>query len=392
MLNMTHSVTSGPGKGGNGDATGSDRVAVRIRGLVKRFVRTDGTEVMAIDHSTLDIHAGEFVVLLGPSGCGKTTLLRSIAGLERPDAGEIEIAGVTHFSSKAKLNTPPERRGLSMIFQSYALWPHMSIVENVAYPLESRRGRSITREQIRSKVHEALALVGIDELATQYPGRISGGQQQRVALARALVAGDDLILFDEPLSNVDAKVREQLRTEMLRMQQRLGFAAVYVTHDQAEAMAMADRIVVMDSGQIVQVGSPQEIYDRPANRYVANFVGTLNEVSGVVRSFEAGTMTIETALGALSHSHLPGVVVGDRVVVAWRPEKTVLSLTPTVGTNWWSARLENQLFGGHYVESVLATDEGAVRAWHGPGDFDVAEDGVVWFAPASGATHVFQLS
>ena len=213
----------------SGIDAGRDRSepAVRLSGLSKSFRRADGAVVRAIDDVDLDVEPGEFVVLLGPSGCGKTTLLRTIAGLETPDRGRIEISGRTHFSSERGIAEPPERRGISMIFQSYALWPHMTVFKNVAYPLQSRR--RVPKHDIAGRVRRALAQVGIDELERQHPAQLSGGQQQRVALARALVSQDSLVLFDEPLSNVDAKVREQLRAELSEMQRELGFTAIFVT-------------------------------------------------------------------------------------------------------------------------------------------------------------------
>ena len=250
---------------------------VSVRELAKVFRREDGSHARAIDGVSLDVAPGEFVVLLGPSGCGKTTLLRSIAGLEQPDAGTIAIRGNTVFDADAGIDMPPERRRLSMIFQSYALWPHMTAFQNVAYPLQNRR---LKRREIAERVGRVFELVGIPELQRSYPGQMSGGQQQRVALARALAGDADLILFDEPLSNVDAKVREQLRVELLSMQRELGFAAIYVTHDQAEAMELAHTVAVMREGQVAQSGPPQEIYLEPASRYVADFVGSSNELRG----------------------------------------------------------------------------------------------------------------
>src|SRR5690606_21791699 len=259
---------------------------VAITGLHKRFRRGDGSVVRAIDDVTLSVGRGELVVLLGPSGCGKTTLLRSIAGLEQPDSGEITVSGTTQYSSERGLDVPPERRNISMIFQSYALWPHMTVFDNVAYPLQSRRSRRPAKDELRRRVREALTLVGVPELERQYHSQMSGGQQQRVALARALVSNDEVVLFDEPLSNVDAKVREQLRLELLAMQRSLGFSAVCGTHDQAAAMELAHRIAVIDTGRVAQIGTPQEIYLRPATRYVANFIGASNEVVGRVEAVD----------------------------------------------------------------------------------------------------------
>ncbi|WP_324278085.1 ABC transporter ATP-binding protein [Blastococcus brunescens] len=237
--------------------TASSTPVVEVSNLVKRFRRESGAVVNAIDDVSFEVAAGDFVVLLGPSGCGKTTLLRAIAGLETPDQGAIRIGGRAVFSAADRVEVPPERRDISMIFQSYALWPHMTAFKNVAYPLQSRRGRKVAKDEIARRVRQALELVGVGELETQYPGQMSGGQQQRIALARALVNNDELVLFDEPLSNVDAKVREQLRFELVSMQRKLGFSALFVTHDQTEAMELAHRIAVLDSGRIAQFGTPR---------------------------------------------------------------------------------------------------------------------------------------
>ena len=260
-----------------------DGPALALRDIRKHFTRRDGTKVPAVDGIDLEVAQGEFVVLLGPSGCGKTTLLRCIAGLESPDHGEITIHGDRHYVSAEGLESSPNKRKLGMVFQSYALWPHMKVFSNVAYPLQVKR---VSRQQVRERVTEVLKTVGVGELLEQYPGQLSGGQQQRVALARALVSSDGLLLFDEPLSNVDAKVREQLRYEIRRMQQQIGFAAIYVTHDQEEAMELADRIAVLNKGRIAQLGTAQEIYETPADRYVAKFIGATNEILGDVASIE----------------------------------------------------------------------------------------------------------
>lgn len=275
MRLMSRNTTAEDAAAGNtapaGGEPGPGAGVVRLRDLTKRYRRADGEITAAVDGVALDVAPGEFLVLLGPSGCGKTTLLRSIAGLERPDGGTVEIDGRPVFGPG--VNVPPERRGISMVFQSYALWPHLTVHDNVAYPLQNRRGERLTKAGIASRVRDSLALVGIDHLAGQYPGELSGGQQQRIALARAFIAGDGLVLFDEPLSNIDAKVRERLRADLLAMQRRLGFAAVYVTHDQTEAMELASRVAVMRDGRIEQLGTPHDIYVRPTSRYVANFVG-----------------------------------------------------------------------------------------------------------------------
>ena len=325
---------------------------VRLRNLVKRFRRADGTVANAIDGVTLDVMPGEFVVLLGPSGCGKTTLLRTIAGLERADEGEIDIHGRTVFSATRKVELPPERRNLSMIFQSYALWPHLTVFDNVAYPLRNRR-RGLSRAQIAEKVEHVLGLVGVSELRKQYPGQMSGGQQQRVALARALVDGGDLVLFDEPLSNVDAKVRESLRRELLEMQRRLGFAAVYVTHDQSEAMELAHRVAVMGAGKVRQLGAPEDVYLRPTSRYVANFVGTTNELPATVRNVEGGRLVVDTAAGQITGvAASENLKIGGSAVASFRPEYCTVG-GPSADANVWPGIVESVLFLGPSTETVV---------------------------------------
>ena len=323
-----------------------DGPALALRDIRKHFTRRDGTKVPAVDGIDLDVAQGEFVVLLGPSGCGKTTLLRCIAGLESPDHGEITIHGDRHYVSAEGLDSSPNKRKLGMVFQSYALWPHMKVFSNVAYPLQVKR---VSRQQVRERVTEVLKTVGVGELLEQYPGQLSGGQQQRVALARALVSSDGLLLFDEPLSNVDAKVREQLRYEIRRMQQQIGFAAIYVTHDQEEAMELADRIAVLNKGRIAQLGTAQEIYEMPADRYVAKFIGATNEIFGDVASIEDdGRATVATeaglVIGILGEERL---AEGDAVSVIVRPEKCELLQTgKSAGVNEWLVARAATVFMG----------------------------------------------
>ncbi len=372
-----------------GTAAGPARAAdptpvVRLRGVAKRFRRTDGTIATAIDGVSLDVAPGEFVVLLGPSGCGKTTLLRTIAGLERADEGEIDIHGRTMFSAERHIELPPEKRRLSMIFQSYALWPHLTVFDNVAYPLRSRR-RGFSRDEIAEKVNHVLQLVGVGELGRQFPGQMSGGQQQRVALARALVDGGDLVLFDEPLSNVDAKVRETLRRELLDMQRSLGFAAVYVTHDQNEAMELGHRIAVMGAGRVRQLGTPAEIYSTPTSRYVANFIGTTNELEGTVRSVGGGRVVLDTAAGELHGvADDPTLAVGDTVVACFRPEYAIVGATGDDG-NVLPGRVAQVLFLGATTESVvrLGGTEMRVRLVTLGAPGHAVDDDITLFVPAA---------
>ena len=244
---------------------------IEIRNLLKRFKK-----VVAVNHIQLDVNKGEMLTLLGPSGCGKTTTLRCIAGLERPEDGDIIIDGKSMISKKF---VEPSKRGIGMVFQNYAVWPHMKVYNNIIYGLKLDK---IPRKQIQEKAKQVLELVGLDGFEERYPAQLSGGQQQRVALARALVRNPKVLLLDEPLSNLDAKLREELRFEIKSLVNRMGITSVYVTHDQAEAMVISDRIVVMDQGNVVQIGTPEEIYEKPANRFVADFIGTMNFMAGEV--------------------------------------------------------------------------------------------------------------
>lgn len=285
---------------------------VRIEHVFKRF-----GDVTAVSDFDLTVKDGEFVSLLGPSGCGKTTSLRMIAGFERATEGEIYIGD--HCVSSHIKNTfvPPEKRDIGMVFQSYAVWPHMTVTENVAYPLKIQK---VPKEERAARVAEMLKLVHLDEYGSRYPHQLSGGQQQRVALARALVMRPGLLLLDEPLSNLDAKLRESMRFEISSIQKELGITVIYVTHDQSEAMTMSDRVVVMSRGVIQQIGTPYEIYRNPANKMVADFIGLVNFVEGEVqgdRVYISGT--------GVSFHNTSGVT--GSATIAVRPENITMSRT-----------------------------------------------------------------
>ena len=271
---------------------------IELRGLLKRF----GTQI-AVNGINLAAEHGEMLTLLGPSGCGKTTTLRMIAGLEDPDEGTIRAGSRVIFDGAKGINIPPENRGLGMVFQSYAIWPHMTVLENVAYPLKMRRIASAER---RTMVGKVLDLVGMAGLEDKPATKLSGGQQQRVAFARALVFQPELLLLDEPLSNLDAKLREHMRFELRIMQKRLGLTAIYVTHDQEEALTLSDRLVVMNNGYIEQVGPPEDIYERPATRFVAQFIGKANMI-------ELADAVEHTADGALVRLRTYGEPLSLRV-------------------------------------------------------------------------------
>lgn len=268
--------------------------SLRLAGLEKEFQTPDGGMVKAVNNISLDVAPGEFVSLLGPSGCGKTTILRMVAGLEQPSGGEILIG------DERVNELPPYKRNIGLVFQSYALFPHKTVFDNVAYSQTIRRR---PKAETKSSVDEMLALVGLGDQADRLPTQLSGGQQQRVALARALVSDPRVLLFDEPLSNLDARLRVQVRAEIRRVHQRLRPTVIYVTHDQSEAMSLSDRIAVMSAGQVMQVGSPQDIYQRPDNKFVADFVGSANffpahvlerKPAELVVEFSGGTFTISS--------------------------------------------------------------------------------------------------
>lgn len=342
---------------------------LEISALKKDFVRSGGMRVPAVDDVTLEVHSGEIVVLLGPSGCGKSTLLRCIAGLETPDTGTIRIAGETVFAGASGLVVPPERRDINMMFQSYALWPHMTLEDNVSYPL---RVAGVKAATARKRAEEYLDLVGLPGLGRQHPSNISGGQQQRAALARTLISEPAVVLFDEPLSNVDAKVRVQLRSELARIHRELGFAAVYVTHDQVEAMGVGTSIAVMRGGHIAQLDQPVELYEYPTSRYSAEFVGDANIFEGQVIEDNAGISVLSTPVGnlrakGLRHPRLsnPKTAHG-RVIVMVRPEYCTLSSAGDISdpsSNRIQAVVESVLYGGSRTEYSCRAGEQLITAW-----------------------------
>jgi iron(III) transport system ATP-binding protein len=295
---------------------------ISIRGLEKTFASSHGP-VHAVRKIDLDVAENEFVVLLGPSGCGKTTTLRCVAGLERPDGGRIEIAGELVNAADTGDFVPPESRNIGMVFQSYAVWPHLTVYQNVALPLTDGRRRP-PRSQIRDRVMESLRLVQLHGLEDRPVTDLSGGQQQRVALARAIVTRPMVLLMDEPLSNLDARLREEMRLELKKIANTVGVTTLYVTHDQAEALSLGDKICVMNQGEIQQIGSPQDVYARPSTHFVAEFVGEMNFIKGKV----AGPETVDSPLGKLSCAVPAGVQVGSAVTLAVRPHHLKLSESP----------------------------------------------------------------
>jgi iron(III) transport system ATP-binding protein len=325
---------------------------ITIRGLSKTFSSREA-DVAAVDDLNLDIKDNSFVTLLGPSGCGKTTTLRLIAGYITPDRGSIEIDGRT--LSSPGVVVPPEARGMGMVFQNYAIWPHKNVFENVVFGLKVRK---VPAAEARRKVEEALALVNLSGLEARYPNELSGGQQQRVALARSLVVEPDILLLDEPLSNLDAKLRERMRSELKELQRRTGITFVYVTHDQAEALALSDQIAVMDGGRLQQFGTPLQVYSKPANRLVADFMGLVNLVPGRVRERKGTGGAVEIVPGfAVEVATLDGLAAGDAVEIAIRPENIRLA-RPAAGIGDASATIVNHVFLGNISEYYAALPSG----------------------------------
>jgi iron(III) transport system ATP-binding protein len=322
---------------------------VRLENL-KKYFATDFGRVAAIGDVSLELPPGQLLTLLGPSGCGKTTTLRCIAGLEQPDEGIIRIGDETVFSSAEDIALPAYRRRIGMVFQSYAIWPHMSVFENVAFPLD---GTGLGKTEVRRRVEETLDLVGLLELAQRPAPHLSGGQQQRVALARALVAEPEVLLLDEPLSNLDAKLRVSMRSEIRSLHRRLGITTIYVTHDQQEALAISDLVVVMSGGRVVEMGAPGQLYERPKARFTAEFIGTAN-VMPVDRSDTQGTV-VHCPFGkvVLAKDRLPPSDGADLVLMV-RPEHVeVVPETRAGETNVWPARVRNVTFLGNFTECVL---------------------------------------
>jgi iron(III) transport system ATP-binding protein len=319
---------------------------VTIKGLSKRY----GAETAAVSDLDLVIRDNSFVTLLGPSGCGKTTTLRLIAGYMRPDAGTI-LVGDKLLSSRDGV-VPPEHRGMGMVFQNYAVWPHKSVYENVVFGLKLRK---IPREKARQQVTAALALVNLSGLEERLPSQLSGGQQQRVALARSLVVEPGILLLDEPLSNLDAKLRERMRTELKELQRRTGITFVYVTHDQAEALALSDQIAVIHSGRLQQFGSPDEVYTRPRNRVVADFMGHVNFLAG---KMEAGGLVRLGGGAPISLAAPSAFAPGTPVELAVRPEDVILA--PPVGqpSGAMTARVAMRTFLGNINEYFVTLASG----------------------------------
>jgi iron(III) transport system ATP-binding protein len=318
---------------------------IDLRDLVIRY-----GDVAAVNGVSFEVSRGEHVTLLGPSGCGKTTTLRAIAGLEQPSAGRISIAGQIMFDAGERRNVPTEQRGVSMVFQSYAVWPHMTVEGNVAYGL---RVRKRSTAEIAAKVVAALDLVQMRHLADRPASKLSGGQQQRVALARAIAFSPTVVLFDEPLSNLDAKLRAEMRLELRELQRQLGITSVYVTHDQEEALAISDRVIVMNGGAIEQIGTPEQIYNRPRNRFVADFVGSANLIKGRVRQACATTNALEFVAegGHVLRAMASHRLRGDETEVAVRT--AYIEIGRANSANQLAGTVRRRMFHGDFVQYVV---------------------------------------
>ncbi|MGV9867386.1 ABC transporter ATP-binding protein [Rhodococcus koreensis] len=336
---------------------------------VSNLTKTFGSNTI-VDQLDLDIEDGEFLVLLGPSGCGKTTTLRCIAGLETPEGGSITFKDHTVFDASARINVPAYKRNIGMVFQSYALWPNMTVRENIRYPLKVRRMKSAMAS---GQVETAAGMVDCGALLDRYPSQLSGGQQQRVAVARGLVAQPDLVLFDEPLSNLDARLRDQVRSQIHQLHQRLGFTAVFVTHDQAEAFALGDRLAIMRAGKIEQYDTPERVYESPSSDYVAAFIGMANRLE-LVRRHEGWTTRAGTPVDLDAAGIQGGHIGGDAALGRMRPDDLALhrSLDEVApGDVGLTGELVTSEYGGRYFD--VTVDAGGERLYlradagrHGP--------------------------
>jgi len=319
-------------------------VEVQLQNVVKLF-----DDVRAVDDVTLDIEKGELFFLLGPSGCGKTTCLRTVAGFYRPDSGNL------YFDDGLMNDVPPHKRNTGMVFQNYALWPHMSVYENVEYGLSVRKLKKTERKK---RVAEVLEIVRMSEYAHRTANQLSGGQQQRIALARALVIKPDVLLLDEPLSNLDAKLRLEMRHEIKRIHLESGITAIYVTHDQKEALSLADRIAVMNNGKIIQVGTPREIYNYPGSQFVADFIGETNFINGRLTTAEDKKGVVESSIGSIQSINVNNeIAVSEPVLCSIRPESISIENSLVPGGNRFRAKVLNLTYLGNVEEYQLLIED-----------------------------------
>ena len=335
-------------------------VAVRVENLEKRYATDEGA-VNAVRGVSFEVEDGQFFTLLGPSGCGKSTTLRCIAGLEKADGGEIAIGDMV-VVSQSGAQVPAHQRPIGMVFQSYAIWPHMDVFDNVAFPISRGKGK-LPKAEVRERVLEALSLVRLDGLERRPAPQLSGGQQQRLALARALVRQPKALLLDEPLSNLDAKLRDDMRVELKTLTERLNITTLFVTHDQLEALTLSDKIAVMRDGEIVQLGGPKDIYDDPNSRFTAEFIGTTNLLEGTVASIEGDAMRVETPQGALLCAALDSLAPGDRAAVAVRPANIGVSAERPDADNALEGVVETVVFLGDSHDCRVNVGGALIRAF-----------------------------
>ncbi|MFN4283088.1 MAG: ABC transporter ATP-binding protein [Alphaproteobacteria bacterium] len=336
---------------------------IEVRGVCKSF-----GAVHALRDINFTIAKGEVFTLLGPSGCGKSTTLRIIAGLEDATAGEVVLNGRTVYSSAQRINLPPEKRNMGMVFQSYAIWPHMTVAENVAYPLTLRK---LPRAVIRDRVMAALRLVDLEPQADRDAPKLSGGQQQRVALARALVYEPEVLLLDEPLSNLDVKLREQMRYEIKVLQERLGLTLIYVTHDQGEALSLSDRIALMSQGQVEQIGAPDELYDRPKTEFVRDFLGKTVTIPGRIGEVQGASarIVLGNSAGELLWTAPQGIKIpasGSEIKIAIRPERIALAAAHAVRANCLAGKVETVLYQGDRTECAVRVGNDLITIYGPP--------------------------
>ncbi len=338
---------------------------LNVTGLFTQYVSDKGVVVQAAKDVTFEVPKGKLFTLLGPSGCGKTTTLRSIAGLEKPTDGLIEVNGKPVYSSSKGIFTPPNKRGFGMVFQSYAIWPHMTVFQNASFPMEVGQ-KKFTTAEIKERVMRVLDSVELAQYHDRDATRLSGGQQQRLALARALVMEPQLLLLDEPLSNLDAKLREKMRFELKKIQRELDITTIYVTHDQAEALALSHEIAVMSAGRIVQRGTPREIYETPKNNFVADFVGAINFIDATVRQMDSSNqvMVLDSEVGQIQLPIKESFQVGDTVQVCVRPENVHLSETPPHldHANRYEAVVDQKIFLGEVLDFQVKIREKLILA------------------------------
>ncbi len=313
----------------------NNKIKVELKNLTKTFITNKNEQVKAVDNVNLIIEPGEFVCLLGPSGCGKTTTLRMLAGFEIPTSGEIYIG------DKNVANLTPDKRDTAMVFQNYALFPHMNVYDNIAYGLKLQK---LPKSEIKQRVAKILGLMKMEDFADRVPSEMSGGQQQRVSLARALIMESGVLLFDEPLSNLDAKLRLHMRDEIRKIQKQVGISSIYVTHDQEEAMGLSDKIVIMKDGAIQQVGSPHEIYQKPVNDFVAQFIGRANILEGKIISEKADKVSLDIHGVVYETEKTTGHAVGETVKFMIRPESFI------IGGKGFSAPVTKSVFMGSHHE------------------------------------------